>query len=320
MSSLVVKKPTLAVTDIKPGVQAVINDDAKSLVSDTMKTNINIAFNGVAAFSNLLTTINGNFTHIDFIQDNLERLSSFLSKCATAVQGLLNATLAIEKKNAVASLGGLLELPIAFFTSGFNLFLARGLSAGLNHFDSIISRTIKTTKGGNPVKDEKGNIQHYDNFKEEGWIEGLKIILRHIPKLTKELYEKPLEREGLFPRSFYLCSSFMILGSLIAFSGLTKLGAAVRHTFGGLAGAALATDMKKDTNLKQKLQAHGDKPKGLSNYAISGVLWVLAAIPDLFKHFDFFSSKVNNGTELALCLDRLAGLFFIFGNQRKGEK
>ena len=51
--------------------------------------------------------------------------------------------------------------------------------------------------------------------------------------------------------------------------------------------------------------------KGFSNYAMSGFFWVIAAIPDYFKRFGFFSDKINNSTELALCLDRLAGIFFI---------
>ncbi|MBI3591324.1 MAG: hypothetical protein HY094_08130 [Candidatus Melainabacteria bacterium] len=292
---------------------------AESFISDKTKTNINLTFNGIAATCNLLTTLNGNLSFLDSAQESIEKLSGFLSKCATAVQGLLNGMIAIEKKNIIALIGGFLELPIAIFTTGYNLFLARGLSAGLNHFDSIISRT-KKIKEGKPVLDEKGNPQYYDSFKEEGWVEGFKTTLKHIPKLAKELHDKPFEREGLFPRSFFLCSSLMILGSSVSFAGLTKLGATIRHFFGGLAGIALATDMKKNTNIKQKSQTSNEKSKGFSNFAISGFLWVLAAIPDLFKHFDFFSNRVKNATELALCLDRLAGVFFIFGNQRIGEK
>lgn len=286
--------------------------------SDEIKTKINIAFNGVASASNLLATLNGNFPLIDSLQEPIEKISAFLSKSATGIQGLLNAIIAFEKKNAIALAGGLLELPIAFFVKGFNLFLARGVSAGLNHFDSIISRT-KKTKDGSVVLDEKGNAQYYDNFKKEGWLEGFKTILKHIPILGKEIYQKPLEREGLFSRSFFLCSSFMILGSITSFLGLNKLGAGIRHIFGGLAGVALATDMKTNTNIKQKSEDI-KTPKGISNYATSGLLWILAAVPDFLKHFEFFTNKVNNPTELALFLDRLAGLFFIFGNQRKGEK
>lgn len=318
MADLAVKKTALAIPNTKFKVQALINGEAKSLVSDKTKTNINIAFNGVAALFNLLTTINGNFTQIDFIQENLERLSSFLSKCATGVQGLLNAVLAIEKKNLIATIGGLLELPIAFFASGYNLFLTRGVSAGLNQFDSIISRTRKT-KDGKFIFDDKGNEQYFDNFKKEGWLEGLKIVVKHIPILAKEIYQKPFERKGLFPRSFFLCSTFMVLGPLISLTGLYKFGATIRHFFGGFAGIALATDMKTNTNLKQRKEVANTKPKGLSNYATSGIIWAIAAIPDVLKHFDFFSNKINNSTELALCLDRLGGLFFIFGNQRKGE-
>ena len=283
-----------------------------------VKRKINIGFNGVAAASNFITMVNGNFSLIQSIQESLENISAFLSKSATAVQGLLNAQIAFDKKNIIAMIGGLLELPIAGFIKGFNLFLARGISAGLNHFDGIISRTQKILNGL-PVLDVKGNRQYYDDFKKEGWIEGFKIICRHVPILTKELYTEPF-KGYLFPRWFFLCSSFMILGSLTAFLGLKKTGAGIRHVFGGLAGIALATDMKTNTNVKQTSEKATERPKGFSNYAISGFVWVLAAIPDFLKHFDFFSSRVKNSTELALFLDRVAGLFFIFGNQRQGEK
>lgn len=296
----------------------------KPIISDVVKTRINYGFNGTAAAINLLTTINGNFPLIETLQEKMEWLSAIVSKSATVAQGLVNATIAIEKKNAIALIGGLLELPIAFFISGFNLFLARGVSAGLNHFDSIITRTIKRDKDGNIIK-IIGKEQHYDDFKQEGWAEGFKIICKNIPSLIKELYPKPFKSSELFPRSFLLCSLFMILGPIISLAGnfipgLYKLGATIRHIFGGLAGAALATDMKTNTNIKQENESPDNKAKGLSFYAMSGIIWVLAAIPDVLKHFEFFSSRVNNGTDLALMLDRLAGSCFIFGNQRKGEK
>ena len=291
----------------------------KPIISDKVKTGINLGFNGAAAAINLLTIINGNFSIIEALQEKMEWFSAHLSKLATVAQGLVNASIAIEKKNIVALVGGLLELPIAFFISGFNLFLARGVSAGLNHFDSIISRTKKTIDG-KIITDDKDNPQYYDSFEKEGWLEGFKTICRHIPILSKEFYQKPFERQGLFPRSFFLCSLFMILGPIISSLGLYKSGATIRHVFGGLAGIALATDMKTNTNIKQRDEGLNNKAKGLSYYAMSGVIWVLAAIPDVLKHFEFFSNKVNNGTDLALMLDRLAGLCFIFGNQRKGEK
>ena len=312
---------SVALTEIAPSPNQSLY---KHLISDNIKTKLNLGLNGAAATANLLTCINGNFPLLESLQENMEWGSSMLAKFATASQGLINSTIAFEKKNIIALTGGLLELPIAIFTSGFNLFLARGLSAGLNHIDSIISRTKKRKEDGNTIKDTLGNEQYYDDFKKEGWGEGFKVICKHIPKLTKEVYTKNFQKEELFPRSFFLCSAFMIIGSLTGFLGLNKLGAIIRHSFGGLAGVALATDQTVSTNIKSAAQINEGKEivqqKRVSNYAMSGVLWVLAAIPDVVKHFDFFSDKLNNWTELALCLDRLAGIFFVFGNQRKGEK
>ena len=286
------------------------------LISDSLKENLNYGFNGIAAGVNLLGFAAGNLSPDNSAQEYLEYASSFFAKCATAVQGVINAIIALEKKNIIALTGGACELPIAAFTSGYNLFLARGLSAGLNHFDSIISRTKKIDNEGKIIKNEEGKEQYYDDFRKEGWVEGFKTIYRHIPLLTKELYQKPFQRDGLFARSFYMCSCFMILGSLIAFTGLDKIGSTIRHTFGGLAGVALATDQKTLVNENNQKE----NQKGMSEFAMSGILWVLAAIPDVVKRFDFFSNKFNNLTELALSLDRAAGIFFIRGNQRKGEK
>ena len=164
MSDLVVKNTLAYDIETKP-VSKVVNEEEivsskvvkfESIISDKVKTRINLGFNGAAAAMNLLTTINGNFSIIEALQEKMEWLSAYLSKLATIAQGLVNATIAIEKKNIVALIGGLLELPIAFFISGFNLFLARGVSAGLNHFDSIISRTKKTINR-KIITDDKGN-------------------------------------------------------------------------------------------------------------------------------------------------------------------
>ena len=304
-----------------------VDKQTEPIISDKAKIAINLTCNGIAAASNALTFLNGNFHFTDSIQDKMEPLSAFLSKCATVSQGLINATIAFEKKNVVALLGGLIELPIALFISGFNLYLARGISAGMNQMDSIISRTKKRDSQNHIIHDEQGNERYYDSFSKEGWLEGFKILMKHFPKLTREISSNPLERSGLFSRSFFLCSIFMIIGPIVSFLVNEKLGAIIRHTFGGLAGVALATDLKKSANTSTSDQnrdiarnAPTPKSKGISNYAMSGILWVLAAIPDVLKRFDFISEKMNNGTELALCLDRLAGLFFIFGNQGTEDK
>lgn len=312
---------SINVAEVSAGLSS--KKEFKPIISDTVKTRINYGFNGAAAAINLLTTINGNFSIIESLQEKMEWLSAIISKFATAVQGIVNATIAIEKKNIVAAIGGGLELPIAFLTSDYNLYLARGMSAGMNQLDSIISRTKKRDSNNKVIINDEGKEQYYDDFREEGWFEGFKILMKHLPKYTTEIFKNPLERSGLFSRSFFLCSTFMFLGPIFAFSINEKIGAVIRHLFGGLAGIALATDLKKEANKSQEIQGNNTENKqsrGFSNYAISGILWVLAAIPDVLKRFDFISSKISNGTEIALCLDRLAGIFFISGNQGTEDK
>lgn len=300
------------------------NPASQSFLSKRFITNTNYTFNGIASAINLLTTLSGNFLPDNGFQERLETSSAFCSKTATAVQGLLNGALAFKKKNLIATVGGFLELPIAFFVKGFNLFLARGISAGLNQFDSIITRTEKKI-GGKTIVDKKGNPQHYDDFKQEGWVNGIKIICNNFPRLIKELYPNPFKSTELFPRSFLLCSIFMILGPIISLvgnsvPGLYKFGATVRHTFGGLAAVALTRDKITNTNTKQEKVGKTDNSKDMSKYATSGIFWILAAIPDILKHYEFFSDRIKNGTELALCFDRLGGLFYTDGNSRKGEQ
>ena len=263
-------------------------------IPDKAKNYINSGANGLASAFNLLTFLNSNFKVFDPIQNILEKASEVFTKCSTAAQGFVNLLVSIEKKNIVSATGAALEIPIAICASGFNLFLARGVSGGMNQFDSVMKRT----------KREGNQNEYYEDFKKEGWLKGFTTLTRQMQKYTKEIFKNPLQKEGLFPRSFFLSSVFMILGPLIHLSGLHKTGAFVRDSFGGLASLSLLTDKES---------------KGLSNYFLAGVSWTFGAIFDYLKRLSFIEDKITGLTELSLCLDRIGGMFYTFGNMGENQ-
>ena len=282
----------------------------RPLISNKTKNIINVSFNGISSAANLITFINCNFLPLTSSNETLEKASSFLTKCATVAQGVVNTTIEWEKKNLLALIGAVLELPIAFFTSGFNLFLARGVAAGMNQFDGVIS-CIPRTKDGKIIYDKDGKIKYYNSFKEDGWLSGTKILLSKFPLLTKDIFTKPLNKEGLFPRSSFLCSSLMIAGPLIFLAGFEKIGSGIRDFFGGLEAIVLMTHKDPDKN---KAAKNTSKP-GFSFYFLSGVVWTIGALTDYLKRLDFISDKFSNFTELSMFLDRTGAIFYIFGNQ-----
>lgn len=293
-----------------------------SILSDDVKKKINLGFNGAASAVNLLSFFTGNFFNNDSIQEKLDVGANFFNRLATTAQGVVNCTLAYEKKNLIAALGGILELPIAVLADGFNLFLWRGIAAGSNQFDGVVSSMPKI-KDGKPILDKNGEKIFYENFVNEGWLEGLKITFKSVGKLTKELFSNPLKKDGLFPRMSFLCSSGMILGPLIYWGGLQSFGAGVRDLFGGAEALALMThtnshenaESKDSTKTKEKIL----KPK-FSNFFLSGAVWTLGAATDYLKRLDFVSDKFKNMTELSLFLDRVGAIFYILGNQGTDKK
>ena len=256
-----------------------------------------------AALTNLAGAVASQFHMFDSIQEQADKFLTTITKCGTALQGLIKSKQAIDNKNIFAAVGGFLELPISCFADGYNLWLSRGLSQGSNHADAIMQRIKR--------KDEKGNIitidgkeQYYENFKKEGFLKGLQITVQENLRLLKECFTNPFKKEELTPRLISLCSSFMIGGSLLSFLGLKKIGAGIRDFGGATVDIAFMTDKSK-----------GGEKKATHLYT-AGCKWIGAAIVDLLKRFESYSSFIANPTLLSLFFDRWAAVDFI----KEGKK
>ena len=248
------------------------------------KRKINIAANGGAAIFNALTFVEGNWGFTGTNIELMERASSILSKFATGTQGILGAVDNLTKENLIPLIGNALEVPIAIFASGYNLWLARGLSQGWVQMQGVFKqRLLETTDG---VKKLLGD----DFSKRGGWMFGANTNIKELPKIIKEIFTKPFSREQGFSRGVFACSSFQMFGALTSFLGFEKLGAGIRDFSGSMVDFAFMLD---------------------KNYVPAGIVWVGAAIVDFIKRF---TDRIPNLTELSLFFDRAASVFFMFAN------
>ncbi|MBI2995465.1 MAG: hypothetical protein HYY52_01980 [Candidatus Melainabacteria bacterium] len=282
-----------------------IQRNARSFL-DNNKTTINYIGNGGASLINLITFINSNWTFLESLQDWLEKISGIWTKFATGTQGLVGGIDLWEKKNLVPFFGNILEIPIAIFSSGFNLWLFRGISQGLGQFFRIIDQRER-------VSDENGKKEIIGgNFMERGWLKSLEEFLKEIPKIVKELIEKPQNISKL-THGLTLASILQTTGAIIAFV-FQPLGALIRNIGGISCDFSLITDENK------KITSDGSfsegKKRGLnlnSRFVQSGLVWVSAAFADELKRVPFIAEKVQGLNFLSYFFDRGASVFYTLG-------
>lgn len=280
---------------------------------------INFAVNLSASITNFLTFFNGNFNFSEAHHEKLETISTFLAKCGTGIQGFTNAISNFRLVNLLAAVGSAMEIPVAIFANGYNLWLSRGIAQGLSQYNAVMSRTPKLDN------DQKQLLigsepQKYKHFKEEGFFGGAWITLKESWKQLKELPSKFADKKGRCPGFINLFSLFMIGGSLISFAGLYKIGAFIRDFGGGAVDCAFMIDPEREGKTKT-VSSNGNPEKGGVSYLLlSGVIWIGAAIVDFLKRFDFFSKKVNNFTQLSLAFDRGASIPYVLDSRVKKEE
>lgn len=268
------------------------------------KTEINTCANVFGAVTNLFAFFEGNFRLFNFDIEKLETISNFAAKCATSIRGFVGGLDCLNKNNLLPMLGFFGELPVAFFASGFNLWLIRGIPQGINQFQGIIKRRGITTE----INGKKVTLSQKDgdDFKKYGIgpFEGLKISFIEFGKIIKELFKTPLKGDQRMPHAVFICSMFQILGPILYLSGLKTFGAWMRDTFGAAVDLGYILDKKKS-----------DEP----SYMPAGSAWVGSAVVDFLKRLDYFSSRVNNSTQLSLFFDGIAGAFYGPANFGKNE-
>ena len=290
----------------------------KILTSDKAKNIINITVNGSAVLLSLATFANGNLHFYDPIQTDLEGASELLSKIAFSSAHLIGAVSLFEKKNFFPFLGYASAVPIALLSSGYNLLLATGISAGLINLVVVIDQREVTDKGGNPVLDENGNPQTISgDFKDKGWKESIITTLREGKKMIFEVVQKPKKIISLSHAGF-ISSLTQIAGSILGFLGFTNTGAYLRNA--GTMGAETSFLLHKDKKDKTKNNKLIDVKSPITQAAI---LWNSSAVLDVLKRLPIlFVEKVSNLTALSLMFDRLASIRFTQGimDIKKDEK
>lgn len=285
------------------------------------KKAINYATNGGAALVNLFTFLNANFNFIDGIQETLEAISGIYSRIAVATQGLILASDNFVVKNLIPTIGFALEVPIAIFSDNYNLWLYRGLSQGAGQFLTLLDRREIVEKGEPIIKD--GNITlHGSDFRERGGFLGsFTTFCKEIPKLVKELIDKP-SRIRKVSHSFLVISTSQIIGGLIAIAGFKNIGAPIRNISGAAIDWAFLTDIKPKEvtdriNGMKVVSAESQRRKGIdfsSLIAWAGMTWITAAVVDQLKRIPGIEDKIHGLTNLVMTSDRGASTLFTNGN------
>ncbi len=284
------------------------------------KKAINYATNGGAALVNLFTFLNANFNFLDGIQETLETISSIYAKIATGTQGLLLTADKIKTKNVIPIFGFAAEIPIAIFSSSYDLWLNRGLSQGLGQFLAVLDRREIVDDRGEPIV-KNGEITLIgSDFNKRGLVKSFTTLCKEIPKLTKELIEKP-SRITKLSHSLFVVSTVQTIGALLSFAGLKNLGAPLRNIAGAGVDFSLITDIKpktiREVDGMKIVKAETQKRKGLdfsSSFVWAGLTWITAAVVDQLKRIPWFEDSVLGLTNLSLASDRGASVLFTNGN------
>jgi hypothetical protein len=210
---------------------------------DTKKV-INYVTNGGATVFNLFTFLNANFNFFDGIQEKFESISGIYSRIATGTQGLLLAADNFAVQNLIPTIGFALEVPIAIFSDSYDLWLYRGLSQGAGQLLTVLDRREVVDKKGEPiVKDGKITLIGSDFTERGGFIKRFTAFFNEVPKLVKELIEKP-SRIRKISHSLLVISTFQIIGALTSMAGFKNIGAPIRNFSGIVVDWSFLTDIK----------------------------------------------------------------------------
>lgn len=271
------------------------------------KDTINTSFNFTSAVVNFLGFLNGNFNFINIDEEKTESICNFFAKLGTASRGVTGAADCWAKNNLIPLIGSVLEVPIAAFTGGYDLWLGRGLAQSIRQVQATIKRRgMKISKPGEA--EITLSTKDGDDFKKYGigmW-EGFVYSLKEYGKIFKEIFTDPFAKDGqLFGRAVTICSVLQGGGPIVALLGLDKIGAFTRDLAGALIDVAYMMDKREP---------------GRRSYFPAGLLWLGSAAVDFEKRVDLISGSWNNRTQLSLALDPLAAIYESRANYDTGEK
>ena len=191
------------------------------------KDTINTSFNLTSAVVNFLGFVNGNFNFVSLDEETTEKICNFFAKLGTASRGITGAADCWAKSNLIPLIGSVLEVPIAFFTNGYDLWLARGIAQSVRQVQATIKR-----RGMKIITSDKKEItlstKDGDDFTKYGigMKDGFICSVKEFGKIFKEIFTDLFAKDGqTFGRAVSFCSVFQGGGPIIAFLGLDTVGA-----------------------------------------------------------------------------------------------
>lgn len=235
-------------------------------------------------------------------EETSEKIYGTASKISTITRGVTGAIDNIKKGNPIPFIGSILEIPTALTSSGFLLWLRRGIAQSIRQLQSALKYRVvkvKTTDG----KTVETTGEHWGSLKL-GFKERVKVSLSEIGLIFKEVFTNPFGKDPnkseienkniLLSRGMVGCSTLQFLGPIIAMAS-EKAGAFVRDLGGALVDFVYL----------------GDKNP---NYRNGGKFWIGSAVFDFAKRFAENERLKGFAHHLSVFLDPLAAIFESRGN------
>ncbi len=305
------------------GYNRTLKKEPKNKAGNEKKV-IGCATNGLSVVANTVAFVNGNWNTFGLDQENIEKYSDVLTKVATGLQGLVLGIDAWEKKTAIPFVGFASEIPIALFSSDFNLWLFRGISQGLGQFQAVMDR-LEIQKDGKYLVDcENKPIFVSDLYNVLDWNDIFKITLKECKRVAGEITSDPKSINKL-SHGLFLASILQTFGGGLGLAGATSVGALIRDLAGVGVDLALMTDKKEDMSNRKYSENYTDEISESGEFStkingkgsllkMAGFVWVAAAVVDYAKRVPGFEEQVSNLTNLSLISDRGASLIYTLAN------
>lgn len=273
---------------------------------DNHKITINNIGNLIGAIPNLFGALNSITGLFNISDETSEKWFGNFSKISTVTRGITGAVDCFNKRNLIPLVGSLIELPVAFLSSGYNLWLARGIPQSIRQIQAVIKRREMTVELADGKKVTLGK-KDGDDFSKYGlgFIDGFKASIKELGNIFKEIGKNPFDftSEGSFSKNMLGCSTLQFIGPIISLVS-EKAGAFIRDTGGMLVDFAYMTD-KDDPEKK---------------YFKGGVAWIGSAICDYAKRFVEVDSFKGFFNHMSMFLDPIAAIFESQGNFSKGNE
>lgn len=264
--------------------------------------------NFLGAIPNLFGALNSITGLFNISEEASEKWFGNFSKLSTVTRGITGTIDCFNKRNLIPLVGSLIELPVAFLSSGYNLWLARGIPQSIRQIQAVIKRRQMTVELADGKKVTLGK-KDGDDFKKYGlgFVDGLKASVKELGSIFKEIGSNPFDfditSDKFFSKAMLGCSTLQFIGPVVSLLS-EKIGVSIRDAGGMLVDFAYMTD-KDDPEKK---------------YFKGGVAWIGSAICDYAKRFVEVDSFKGFFNHMSMFLDPIAAIFESQGHMGKKEE